>query len=312
MRLAVVLLALAPFAASAADLAVEVTNASEPVACAEKDNVTINLASSEVRRFRIEAVHPAYAGALRDDRFAADFTACPQELSRETTEVRPPKRVTFYEDVETWLTGYTFANYWRPHDIPFRVGDRVERGLHVVQLWVRRDERAEEVLVIYPADGYWRIRPLPPAHMRWSAYGSSFLVGPIEMEGRPLVNIKEIVFDPKTMSFRLTFARGGSATLKVDKLDRDQLALDITFDQPITGRPFAALRSMYVTEFNADVARVALREPDAKGWREEPIMSFGRARATDLWAGRLVPSRHNTSAPDMIFNRFQPAPAASR
>ena len=73
MRLLSLLLALVPFAASAADLAVEVTNASEPVACAEKDNVTINLASSEVRRFRIEAVHPAYAGALRDDRFAPDF-----------------------------------------------------------------------------------------------------------------------------------------------------------------------------------------------------------------------------------------------
>ncbi|MFL5121351.1 MAG: hypothetical protein ACJ8C8_12945, partial [Microvirga sp.] len=173
--LSLLFLALIPFAASAADLAVEVTNASEPVACAEKDNVTINLASSEVRRFRIEAVHPAYAGALRDDRFAPDFTACPQELSRETTEVRPPKRVTFYEDVETWLTGYTFTNYWRPHDIPFRVGDRTERGLHVVQLWVRRDERAEEVLVIYPGDGYWRIRPLPPKHLGWSAYGSSFL-----------------------------------------------------------------------------------------------------------------------------------------
>src|SRR5215212_4290037 len=313
MRLAVVLLALAfPFAASAADLAVEVTNASEQVACAEKDNVTINLASSEVRRFRIEAVHPAYAGALREDRFAPDFTACPQELSRETTEVRPPKRVTFYEDVETWLTGYTFTNYWRPHDIPFRVGDRVERGLHVVQLWVRRDERAEEVLVIYPGDGYWRIRPLPPAHMRWSAYGSSFLVGPVETDGRPLVNIKEIAFDPKTMSFRVSFARGGSATLKVETLDRDQLVLDVTLDQPISGRPFAALRSMYVTEFNADVARVAVREPDAKGWREEPIMSFGKASATDVWAGRLVPSRHNTSAPDMIFNRFQAAPAASR
>jgi hypothetical protein len=25
-----------------------------------------------------------------------------------------------------------------------------------------------------------------------------------------------------------------------------------------------------------------------------------------------VPSRHNTSAPDMVFNRFQAAPAASR
>jgi hypothetical protein len=303
-----------PVAAPAATLdgiAVEVTNASEPVLCAERDNVTLNLTSPEVRRFRVEAVHPAYIGALTQDRHAPDFTAC-QELSRATTEVRPPRQVTFYEDVETWLTGTTFTNFWRPHDIPFRVGDRVERGLHIVQLWVRRDERAEEVLVIYPGDGYWRIRPLPPAHMRWSAYGSSFLVGPVETEGRPLVNIKEIAFDPKTKSFRLTFARGGSATLKIDTLDRDQLTLDVTFDQPITGRPFAALRSMYVTEFNADVARVALREPDAKGWREEPIMSFGRARATDLWAGRLVPSRHNTSAPDMIFNGFQATPAASR
>jgi len=298
-------------AASLDGIAVEVTNASEPVLCAERDNVTINLTSPEVRRFRIQATHPAYIGTLTQDRHAPDFTAC-QDLSRATTEIRPPRQVTFYEDVETWLTGTTFTNFWRPHDVPFRVGDRVERGLHVVQLWVRRDERAEEVLVIYPGDGYWRIRPLPPAHMRWSAYGSSFLVGPVETEGRPVVAIKEIVFDPKTMSFRLSFARGGAATLKVEKLDREQLALDVSFDQPVAGQPFAALRSMYVTEFNADVARIALREAEAKGWREEPIMSFGRARATDVWAGRLVPSRHNTSAPDLIFNRFQAAPAASR
>jgi hypothetical protein len=41
-------------------------------------------------------------------------------------------------------------------------------------------------------------------------------------------------------------------------------------------------------------------------------MKFDRATATDLWAGRLVPSRHNTSSPDMIFNSFseQAAPAA--
>ena len=298
-------------AASLDGIAVEVTNASEPVLCAEKDNVTIKFTSSEVRRFRLQATHPAYLAGIVQDRHAPDFTAC-EDLSPATTEVRPPRQVTFYEDVETWLTGTTFANFWRPHDVPFRVGDRVERGLHVVQLWVRRDERAEEVLVIYPADGYWRIRPLPPAHMRWSAYGSSFLVGPVETEGRPVVNIKEIAFDPKAMTFRISFARGGSATLKLETLDRDRLVLDVQFDQPVAGRPFAALRSMYVTEFNADVARIALREPDARGWREEPIMSFAKGRATDVWAGRLAPSRHNTSAPDMIFNRFQSTPAASR
>lgn len=292
-------------AASAADLAVEVTNASEPVLCAEKDNVTLNLASPEVRKFRIEAVHPAYVGALREDRFQPDFTACPQELSKATTEVRPPRRITFYEDVETWLTGYTFANFWRPHDVPFRVGDRVETGLHVVQLWVRRNERAEEVLVIYPGDGYWRIRPLPPAHLGWSAYGSSFLVGPVEVEGRPIVRITEVAFDPKTMTFTLAFAAGGSATIRLDTLDRDRLALEIELDRAVVGKPFAALRSMYVTETNNDVARLALREENGKGWREEPVMAFKGGRATDLWAGRLVPSRHNTSAPDMTFSRFR-------
>ncbi len=69
------------------------------------------------------------------------------------------------------------SSFWRPNTVPVRVGDRVEQGFHVVQLWVRFRERAEEVLVFYPPDGYWRARPLPPPHMRWSAYGSSFLVG---------------------------------------------------------------------------------------------------------------------------------------
>ena len=302
-----VLLALAG-PAYAQSLAVDVTNASEPVLCAEKDNVTINFASPEVRRFRIEALHPAYIGALREDRFQPDFTACPQELSRETTEVKPPRRVTFYEDVETWLTGYTFANYWRPHDIPFRVGDRVERGLHVVQLWVRRNERAEEVLVIYPGDGYWRIRPLPPAHLGWSAYGSSILVGPVETEARPLVKISAIAFDPATLTFKLDFAAGGGASLKLDKLDRDRLALAVALDQPVSGKPFAALRSMYVTGTNNDVAHLALREENAKGWREEGVMAFKAGRASDLWAGRLVPSRHNTSAPDHLFSGFDSRP----
>ena len=36
----------------------------------------------------------------------------------------------------------------------------------------------------------WRARPLPPANLKWSAYGSSFLIGPIETVGRPLVDIR--------------------------------------------------------------------------------------------------------------------------
>jgi hypothetical protein len=216
--------------------------------------------------------------------------------------------VTFYEDVELWLTGYTFANFWRDKNVPFRVGDRVENGLHLIQLWVRRNERAEEVLVLYPADGYWRIRPLPPAHLGWSSYGSSFLVGPVEQAGRPIVNVKDVSFDPAAKAFRIVFDRGGEAMVTLSHLDRDRITLEVAFDKPVEGRPFAGLRSMYVTEFNADVARIAAREEGAKSWREEPIMEFRGAKATDVWTGRLVPSRHNTSAPDMVFNRFRSAP----
>jgi hypothetical protein len=288
-------------------IAVEVTNASQPVLCAEKDNVSIDFTSPEVRRFQIEAAHPVYIGGVKDDRWVADWAAC-EDLSATTSEVRPTRKVTFFEDVEVWLTGYRFSNFWRERDVPFRVGDRVEHGLHLVQLWVRRNERAEEVAVLYPADGYWRIRPLPPAHLGWSAYGSSLLLGPVESEGRPVVNIKEVAFDPKAMSFRLAFERGGAATVSITHLERERIALDIVFDQAIVARPFASLRSMYVTEFNADVARIAVREKGAKAWREEPVMAFHSARATDVWTGRLIPSRHNTSAPDLVFNGFRAAP----
>jgi hypothetical protein len=48
-----------------------------------------------------------------------------------------------------------------------------------------------------------------------------------------------------------------------------------------------------------------VREQGAEGWREERIMAFDRATATDAWFGRLVPSRHNTSAPDLMFSRFR-------
>ena len=34
-------------------------------------------------------------------------------------------------------------------------------------------------------------------------------------------------------------------------------------------------------------------------------MDFQRASAVEVWAGRLVPSRHNTSAPDMVFRDFK-------
>ena len=304
-------LASAAQAATLDGLAVDVTNTSEPVLCAEKDNVAINFASPEVRSFQIEAVHPAYIGGLRQDRWEPDWTAC-EDISAETSAKPHPTMTTLYEDEGLRIMGLSFTEFWRPSDVTVTIGNRVERNIHLLQLLKKRDGRSDEVLVIYPGDGYWRIKPLPPSHLEWSAYGSSFIVGPVEIDQRPVVNLKDVAFDPKTMTFTLTLAKGGQVKVAVKALNEERLALDVAFDQAVTDRPFATLRSMYVTEFNADVARIALREQQARAWREEPIMGFRNSKATDAWMGRLVPSRHNTSAPDMMFNHFRAAPGSSR
>jgi hypothetical protein len=301
LLLALVMLG-APSAHAADALAVDVINASEPTLCAEKDNVYLKLTSPEVRRFTIEAVHPNYIGTIVLDRSAFDLHNCP-DLAAAPFITEKPKRVTIFETPELQLVGLTIPNFWRKNIVPVRVGDRIETGVQLLQLWVRANDRAEEVLVLYPQDGYWRARPLPPANLKWSAYGSSFMVGPIEVKERPFVDIREIVFDPVTKSFRLAFTRGGSATVRLEALDTDKQALDVTLD-PVGDLPFAALRSMFVTEINNDVAQLGWRLKGAQSWERGGIMDFKRASAVELWAGRLVPSRHNTSAPDTVFRDF--------
>jgi len=299
-------------AASLDGLSVDVANESEPVLCAEKDNVAISFANKNVRSFRIEAAHPVYLSAGMRDNFEADWTAC--DMSSDTSYAAPgqPRKVTLYEETEMWVVGYAFPAFWRPSNATVRIGDRVEKGLHMLQVWVLRTDGAEEVLVLYPQDGYWRPRPMTPPSMRNTGYGSSFLVGPIDREVRPHVKFKDVVFDPKTRTFTLTFEKGGTATVRMVKVDTNRLALDVAFDKGVPEGPFAMLRSMYVTEFNNDVARIAVREKDAKGWREENIMKFDKARATDVWMGRLSPSQHNTSSPDVVFNSFSDGPYPKR
>jgi len=306
VRSAVFLLALILAAPELAayDLAVDVQNASTPTLCAETDNVYLKLTSPEVRRFTIEAVHPNYIGSIVVDRSAFDLHNCP-ELAAAAFITEKPRRITIFETPDLQLVGLTIPNFWRKNLVPVRVGDRVETGVQLLQLWLRSQDRAEEVLVLYPQDGYWRARPLPPANLKWSAYGTSFLVGPIEHEQRPFVAISEVVFDPVTRTFRITFTRGGSATLRVETLDIEHQVLDVTLDAAVSDLPFAALRSMFVTEINNDVAHLGWRAKGAPNWERTPLMDFRRASAVEVWAGRLVPSRHNTSAPDMVMRDFK-------
>jgi len=296
-------------------LGVAVANNSQKQLCAEKDNVSLMLTNPVVRSFRIEAAHPLYIDTLRLDNNAPDWTACDIAPDPAADKARPPiRKTTIYEDAEVSVIGITYPTFWRSTDIPVRIGDKVQSGFAYIQVWVHAEGRFEEVLVLYPADGYWRARPLAPEGLELSAYGSSFLIGPVEdiaaPDGgtRPAVNIKLVDFDPKTKTFTLDFARGGEATVAISKIDRRHQIIDVAFDAPIAGGPFAGLRSMYVTRFNNDVADTAVLEKGADGWREDGVMSFpGAKAAVSLWAGRIAPSRHNTSSPDMVFSGFSDA-----
>jgi hypothetical protein len=297
------LAALAPPCLAAA-VAIDFVNASRATRCAEEDNVYVKLHGPAVAAFRLSAEHPPYIAAVRNDSTAPDFTHC--DMSQDPSFSFTPRTVVLYEDARFRLVGHSFATFWRPDVVDFHVGDKLEAGLHLVQLLQRGAARDIEILVVYPADGYWRPKPLPPATLSDSAYGSSFLFGPIEENLRPYVAIKSIRFEPATLTFRLAFANGSRGVLSVSNFTRKRLDLALTLAPPLPAdRPFAALRSMFVTPAQADVAVASW--PAVTAAAAKPILEFEHFNARSARFGRRQPSQHNLSAPDLVFDRFTTA-----
>ncbi|HEX2825782.1 MAG TPA: hypothetical protein VHP37_05510 [Burkholderiales bacterium] len=286
---------------AAAAVPVDFVNASRATRCAEEDNVYVKIAGSGIASFRIDAVHPPYIATVSEDSTAPDFAHC--DMSNDPRYTFAPRTVVLYEDARIRLVGHTFESFWRPDVVDFRVGSRNERGLHLVQLLKRSPQRDIEILVVYPADGYWRAKPLPPVALPDSAYGSSFLFGPIEESTRPYVAIRSIAFEPATLSFRIAFANRTRGVLTVDDATRERVRLALALDPAAPAdKPFAALRSMYVAPEQADVAVAAW--PDG---RSQPILEFTRATAPGARFGRVARSLHNLSAPDLVFEEFATA-----
>lgn len=287
----------------AEDVSVTVSNESVATLCAEEDNVDLRFHSPTVRRFRIEAQHPAVIGSISRDSTAPDFTNC--TITDKADHRFTPRRVVLHDDARLRVVGITFDKFWRPERVPVTVAGRRDEGFHLVQLFFKERGRAPyEFLVLYPVDGYWRIKPRPPEHLRDIVYGTSFLVGPIEMMQRPVVNFETIAFDPATMTFDLAFKAGGSAKVKVVTVDNQRVAVEVALERPVTGGPFAGLRSMYVTETNADGAHVEWRAPGENRWHQSPVMTFQGGQGMEVRLGRTSASRHNTSSPDHLLSAF--------
>jgi hypothetical protein len=291
--------------AQAEPIPVTVVNKSVPTLCAEDDNVYLTFENPKVGGLVIEARPPAAIGAIVVDQTAPDFTDCAIADAPPDPNAKPDSRLVLHEDEFSMLVGHRHAEFWREADVGVRVGDRREAGIHLLQLFLKTANGPYEYLVLYPQDGYWRARPLPPARLSQTAYGTSFLVGPVEDKKRPLVALKEVVFDPLNRAFDLSFERGGQGRVRVASVGERATVLDVTLEPGISTRPFAALRSMFILDTNADAAVAGWREPAAKGWSSQPVMAFKRATATEFWLGRSVISRHNTSAPDTVLRGFR-------
>ena len=106
--------------------AVTVMNKSEPVLCAEKDNVTLTFENPEVRQFRIEAAHPVYLATLNRDNWKADWTDCDfgpaPPRAADAPPPKPPHRTTIYEEPAQWLVGWRFRSFLASFD-----GNRAHR-----------------------------------------------------------------------------------------------------------------------------------------------------------------------------------------
>jgi hypothetical protein len=266
------------------------------------DNVLVGVTGPAVRRFEIEARHPVYAPLVADPISAADFTNC--DFPPEPIWDFDRQTHLLWQDDRLKLVGHRLAKSWRPELVDVSVGDRTWPGLHLLQLSVLRPEGDVEVLVLYPSDGYWRAKPLPPAGQLDSPFGASFLIGPVEVDRRPLVRLSSVRFDPAGPAFEIAFVRGGSARLAIRSIGADMLRLEAVLSDPVPDLPFAMLSSMFVAQDNADIGVLRVRPAGAPFWETLPPVGFAPVEAGEAVFARDIPSRHNTLAPDIAFGPF--------
>jgi hypothetical protein len=89
-------------------------------------------------------------------------------------------------------------------------------------------------------------------------------------------------------------------------LNQSVITLNIELSAPVKkNKPFAALRSMFVQDDNSDVSEVKWLSKNNPKSQNISIMSLKSIRTSSLWTGRMLPSKHNTSAPDLVFRDFK-------
>lgn len=288
-------------------------NASHATRCAEEDNVYLKLQGRDIQTFRIVASHPSYIESLVSDSSAPDFSGCSFDGNGNAQDPVfrfTPKQVVLWDSDELLVMGITFERFWRSEAVDVSVNGVQQNNIHLIQVFLKdkqHPERAsEEFLVLYPTDGYWRLKPLAAPHLNTGAYGTSFLVGPIKEALRPTVDLRKVAFIPANRAFELDYRDGSHGTMKIVEINRQHAVLDYSVDRPFqTNRPMAAMRSMYVAPDNADASQVVFQRRAEGDSSKVPLMEFDQAEVQNIQLGRSTLSKHNASSPDMWFGHFR-------
>jgi hypothetical protein len=165
---------------------------------------------------------------------------------------------------------------------------------HFLQLYrkVEGENSWPEFFVLY-RDSNLRIIPHPPQGRSSVCFGSSVMVGPgSEQDDIPEIAEARVTFSPLVVEVRYT--QGGTARINLS-VNRSQAVADVTVGYTTTKDVrFAQLRSMFITETNADVA-----------WVETPsetyqiLQGWVTLNASWWYFHRQIRSIHNVSAPNI-------------
>jgi len=290
-----------------------VTNASRPTRCAEEDNVYVKLSGVGLKGMRIEARQPGYIAQLTRDDSKADFTDCAFDPASNPVYRFAAKKLVLWEDARWLLVGNTYETFWRPDLVDVVVHGQTTSALHLLQLHKKDptepSQGRHEFLVLYPPDGYWRAKPLPPKPLPSSVYGTSFMVGPIQDGVRPVVELAKVEFIPERLTFSLVYEDGSHGTMRILEVSEEKVVLDYMHDRALpASQPLAAVRSMFVTPERADAAEVRWRVGVEAAATTQALPAFTRTPASEVAFERSVLPVHNISAPNMWFGRFVQAP----
>jgi hypothetical protein len=266
--------------------------------CAEQDNVDVSLTSSAtVTSYTIEATQPTYS--IGTDNCAANFDQCPSS-SGDPSYPFTAATSKLLDDGETVVAAVRESTWWQPQGMSASIDSGQQFGnAHYITVSRRIPGTSEypQFFVFY-ADGNMRLIPYPPVGVTSVCFGSSVIVGPVTTGARPYADIASVNYVAAAKTLHVTYLTGGSAEFDLSTVTRTSAQVKVNASYVIASQPFAAFRSMYVSDGNADVDHLRWTT-SSNTTQDGPILSFAGGSGLDWFFYRATRSVHNTSGPDI-------------